>query len=275
MEFNPYKVLKVDPSADEEVISAAYRALSKKYHPDLNKSPEAQSQMQAVNQAYNLLRDAASRAKIDAQLSKENKPVDNNAHYRNPGSYHAPAPAAYSPAYGNRRSANEPTNKTQERIRVAQPGPDTFYLYQKRLVDEIQKKMLRVAVYHDKLFGKICNINSVAPDAKGQAASGSAFLEALAMFDLTDAINEALAAIEKAIDSIEVNFDHQVYYRRKINGLNSSYIAIEVIKPNRADSKEVILMIGERRGEGVASSQTGKQLKQMERIFTEAFAAMR
>ena len=31
---DPYKVLQVLPSADQVVLSAAYRALAQKYHPD-------------------------------------------------------------------------------------------------------------------------------------------------------------------------------------------------------------------------------------------------
>ena len=278
MDFDPYKILKVDPSADEEVVSAAYRALSKKYHPDLNKSPEAQTQMQAVNKAYNLLRDPASRAKVDAELDKKNKQqADSSANYRNTTIRPNPDPP-YSPRYGTsnwKSSASDISKKAQERIRVAQPGPDTFYLYQKRLVDEGQNKLMRIAVYHDKLFGKVCNINATAPDAAGRVSSGSVFLHSLEMFDLTDAVNEALAVIEKPSSPIETTADHAVFYRKKISGLNSSYLVVEVIKPHKSDSKQVLFLIGERRGEGVISSQTEKQLRQIERILTEAFTAMR
>ena len=31
---DPYKVLQVDPEAEDEVIAAAYRRLARKYHPD-------------------------------------------------------------------------------------------------------------------------------------------------------------------------------------------------------------------------------------------------
>ena len=39
--IDPYKVLQVDPEAEDEVIQAAYRRLARKYHPDLADTPEA------------------------------------------------------------------------------------------------------------------------------------------------------------------------------------------------------------------------------------------
>lgn len=50
---DPYKVLGVSPDASDEEIKRAYRALAKKYHPDLNPGDkEAARKMQEVNAAY-------------------------------------------------------------------------------------------------------------------------------------------------------------------------------------------------------------------------------
>ena len=37
-----YEVLGVDKSADEKEIKMAFRRLAKKYHPDVNKAPDAE-----------------------------------------------------------------------------------------------------------------------------------------------------------------------------------------------------------------------------------------
>jgi curved DNA-binding protein CbpA len=60
-----YKILQVDPSADPEVITAAYRRLAVKYHPDTNPSPDALPRMQRINEAYAVLSDPKQRAVYD------------------------------------------------------------------------------------------------------------------------------------------------------------------------------------------------------------------
>ena len=51
--LDPYSVLGVSPTATEDEIKKAYRALAKKYHPDVNNgSPEAEQKMKEVNEAY-------------------------------------------------------------------------------------------------------------------------------------------------------------------------------------------------------------------------------
>jgi curved DNA-binding protein CbpA len=60
-----YRILQVDPSAEPEVIAAAYKRLAFKYHPDTNKSPNAHYRMQEINEAYHVLNNPASRTEYD------------------------------------------------------------------------------------------------------------------------------------------------------------------------------------------------------------------
>jgi curved DNA-binding protein CbpA len=58
-----YRVLQVVPEADHEVIRAAYRALARKYHPDLEGG--SKEQMAALNAAWGVLEHPKTRAMYD------------------------------------------------------------------------------------------------------------------------------------------------------------------------------------------------------------------
>lgn len=67
---NYYKVLQVDPSADPEVIAAAYKRLAVRNHPDTNgSSADAKARMQALNEAYAVLSDPVQRAAYDRRMA--------------------------------------------------------------------------------------------------------------------------------------------------------------------------------------------------------------
>ena len=62
---DPYKILQVDPEAEDEVVQAAYRRLARKYHPDLAGTPEAAARMSKINAAWELIGDPAIRRAYD------------------------------------------------------------------------------------------------------------------------------------------------------------------------------------------------------------------
>lgn len=64
-----YKILEVEENASEEDIKKSYRALSKKYHPDLN--PEGAEKFKEINEAYEVVGDKQKRVEYDA---KKNNP---------------------------------------------------------------------------------------------------------------------------------------------------------------------------------------------------------
>lgn len=52
-----YEVLGLSKGASEDEIKKAYRKLSKKYHPDINKEPDAEEKFKEVSEAYEILSD--------------------------------------------------------------------------------------------------------------------------------------------------------------------------------------------------------------------------
>ncbi len=61
-----YKVLGVSKDASEADITKAYRKLARKYHPDLNKTKEAEEKFKDISEAYDVLSNKEQRQKYDA-----------------------------------------------------------------------------------------------------------------------------------------------------------------------------------------------------------------
>ncbi len=62
-----YEILQLHPSAEPDIIQAARRRLTLRYHPDRNSSPEAAEVMLRVNNAYEILSDPERRAAYDLE----------------------------------------------------------------------------------------------------------------------------------------------------------------------------------------------------------------
>ena len=57
-----YEILGVPRNATKEQIKEAYRRLVMQYHPDRNKSPEAEEKFKEISEAYAVLSDDEKRA---------------------------------------------------------------------------------------------------------------------------------------------------------------------------------------------------------------------
>jgi curved DNA-binding protein CbpA len=116
-----YRTLQVDPAAEPEVITAAYKRLALKYHPDSNKSPDSLRRMQEINEAYEILSDPVKRESYNLQLSArrysaQRQPVTNE---KKPPS--RPEGGANSPWESERRAdrttgSDESTEKTNRQL---------------------------------------------------------------------------------------------------------------------------------------------------------------
>ncbi len=65
-----YSVLELPFTTSTIEIKSAYRALVKKYHPDINHSPNATAKMQLLNEAYLILSDAQAKALYDIERKR-------------------------------------------------------------------------------------------------------------------------------------------------------------------------------------------------------------
>ena len=61
-----YEILGVKRDATEAEIKSAYRKLARKYHPDVNKTKEAESKFKDINEAYEVLGDKQKRQRYDS-----------------------------------------------------------------------------------------------------------------------------------------------------------------------------------------------------------------
>ncbi len=67
---NYYEILGVNRRSSKEEIKSNYRKLAKKYHPDANKSSEAETMFKDVNEAYATLMNDEKRKKYDRQVNR-------------------------------------------------------------------------------------------------------------------------------------------------------------------------------------------------------------
>lgn len=66
-----YKILGIRVDADKVTVKKAYKRLALQYHPDINKSSNAERKFKRINEAYTVLSDDEKRSKYDRVRAKE------------------------------------------------------------------------------------------------------------------------------------------------------------------------------------------------------------
>lgn len=67
-----FETLQVSPTAEPEVIAAAYRALAKKYHPDRSEAADAPTRMARINVAFQALRTRIGLVTVSEASGQDN-----------------------------------------------------------------------------------------------------------------------------------------------------------------------------------------------------------
>ena len=70
---NLYEILGISPFASSDEIKKAYKKLVRIYHPDVNKSLDADIKFKLLNNAYDVLSDEVKRKNYDNILNITNK----------------------------------------------------------------------------------------------------------------------------------------------------------------------------------------------------------
>ena len=69
-----YSILGINKDATEQQIKDAFRSLSKKYHPDISKEPDAEAKFKEINEAYQVLSDPEKKQQYDMFGSADSDP---------------------------------------------------------------------------------------------------------------------------------------------------------------------------------------------------------
>jgi curved DNA-binding protein CbpA len=123
-----YAVLGLKPGATVDEVKKRYRELARRYHPDINPSPDAAQKIKAVNEAYHILGDPDRRATYDAErfLSERSAPPAPTKPASTPATPPRNAPPQSRPTPGkmdfNGFGRTPPPSATNQR-RTAPPQP--------------------------------------------------------------------------------------------------------------------------------------------------------
>lgn len=157
---NYYEILEVSQNASPEVIEKAYKALVKKYHPDLQpneKKQEAENKIKVINEAYDILSNKEKKEKFDQQL-KMQKIKEEQLKY-----------AEMKKKYQNNINHNEKENNINHTQNPNKKNSDFKPVMQKKVIKKPQTS--KIELYED--FDLQKEFNQAINDAYNNAYSNA------------------------------------------------------------------------------------------------------
>jgi curved DNA-binding protein CbpA len=169
---SPYKILQVSENAESEVIKAAYKSLSKKYHPDIDSSRNAQEKMKDINWAYSILSNSEKRKEWDISYIRRTSKTTGTQSQKSSSTYRDDPRTRYQERYNKKYSSDESWPKQSKPKKS--PNPPTRqkktvqpkYPFAGRITLSIFIIILFVAVVLT-----ISSINSSSPASSSPASS--------------------------------------------------------------------------------------------------------
>jgi len=157
-----YEILGVSRNATQDEVKGAYRKLALQYHPDRNKSPEAEGRFREVSEAYAVLADQEKRKQYDTagregvyqkygQQEDIFRGADFSEVFRETDSGFGGADDLFGQLFGSGRTREGP-----------RPGADLSYHLQLRLEDVVSKSTREIGVPRAEVCGT-CKGSGAAP----------------------------------------------------------------------------------------------------------------
>lgn len=201
--MDPYLELGVSKTASQEEIKNAYRALAKKFHPDLNPgNKKAEAKFKNINAAYEILGNPETKAKFDRGETAEQMEAEaraNSAYGQGGPSYSFYSDDGnFSSSFGGMgaddffenlfRQANTSKGKARsKRAPMNYPGEDQTFLMEIDLRDAIRGAQKELALPNGKKLqvkippgvdtGSKLRFRGQGSPGMGNASAGDLFIE--------------------------------------------------------------------------------------------------
>jgi len=139
-----YDNLKVARNAPPEIIRAAYKTLSQKYHPDRNPdNPDAIRIIQIINTAYEVLSDPTKRREHDAWIARTEGEANKSRPSSRPDSFTFTADMRGNCSDKNSRRTSRSANKPRSQPYKHSLTPADLMQHARAILDRFSKYLLR------------------------------------------------------------------------------------------------------------------------------------